>query len=177
MSNATWLAIAELEAVLWMTTRLSALVQTDMAGSLSYSFIHVLQTYAAYVCNDSWWVADVDSDRNDTAVQRWVGNAKFPTRTLWEPPVQSETRSVNEVFLREKKTSELGPVAQKLIGRLGDEFHHYLVPGEEDQYLALAVNPLTATHGKYRSCCLMYTTVARSICSNFQLSHPNIRLE
>ena len=149
VSNPQYVVIAQMEAVLWVLAQLSLLVQSDVAGSLSYSFIHIFRAFVFYFCNDSWWVADVDLDGNTGGAQNWHGNAKIPQRNLWEPPVQSADRKVSHVFLKEKKTNKLEEVPQENIKRVMKEFPKYLVPADDDQMLAMACNPFTANEGMY----------------------------
>jgi hypothetical protein len=48
LGNDDFILVAELEAVLWTCAQLSKLVQTNMFGSNSYSFFHVLAFYVTY---------------------------------------------------------------------------------------------------------------------------------
>lgn len=148
INNSQFLHVAQLEAVLWPCARLSKLLQTDVLGAISYTFIHVMTTLTAYLSpHKRWWVADVDELNNSDELTMWNGNASFPTRDDSGKPIKPAPKGFTEVSMLKMTKDQLSDMPLKLIGRIADEFTRYSAIVTNDQLVAMACNPLTATLG------------------------------
>jgi len=79
ISNNAFVNIAELEAVLYALSVLIKLIQTDMFGSIAYSFVLCFRTYVHYAIQRFWYVADVCSVSAERE-NHWHAGAKMPQR-------------------------------------------------------------------------------------------------
>ena len=60
LENKEFVTVSEIESVMYPVALLIKQVQTDMFGSLSYSFLLIFRTYHVYCVQKKWWIANVD---------------------------------------------------------------------------------------------------------------------
>jgi hypothetical protein len=152
LTDSGFKVIAQLESVLYPVSNLVKQVQTDSFGSMSYTFLHVFPCLVDYLLTNFWYVASVDLvDHQDNSTW-WHGGARFPERSEWGMPLASEKDPAkyvgkNVVHFTKVTTNELEEVPKRLIERIQREFKKYGGIPTEDQLLAMACNPLSATTG------------------------------
>jgi hypothetical protein len=140
--------IAELEAVLFPLCRLVKQVQTDLFGSMSYTFLFVFPCYVNYLLRNNWYVANVHKGSNQDNNKWWHGGAQFHDRNeIGRPIITDKATGKTKIDMIRVKTSELHPIPQRLIKRIEKEFKEYGAVPTHDQLLAMACNPLTVHIG------------------------------
>lgn len=148
LTNSQFVTVAQLEAVLWPAARLSKLVQSDKKDSLAYVHLHTMNVFIVYVKRMVWYVANVDEESNNDDKEQWNGNAKWPDRTQIGKPINPmKPFGLTEVSFVKVNKDNLSSVASTLIDRIALEMTKYGVNVTNDQLIAMATNPLSATVG------------------------------
>ncbi|KAL3914386.1 MAG: hypothetical protein SGARI_000151 [Bacillariaceae sp.] len=147
LDNDDFIMMAQMEAVLFPMARLGMILQTDRFGSNSVSFLHIFQTWVVYLLSESWWVVECDAGKVVDTEHRWHAQAQYPKRNVEGEPFSTDKPSFVEFTWTENDKTDLEPMCQKLIERFGVEFTKYSIKVNNDQLLAMACNPLSATIG------------------------------
>ena len=87
-------------------------------------------------------------DRENTlGHHQWHAGAKYPHRTFEGTPVDPAEAALDVVSMVKKAKSSMNYISRNLISRIEKEFHTYGAIPKEEQLIAMACNPLTATLG------------------------------
>ena len=148
--------IAQLTSVLYPIGVLVKVVQTDRPGAISYTLFFILRTWVVYLTQKKWFVAETRRTEHPEEYSRWDGSYNFPPRTFKGVPIADSSSGTSSGKNRKRKKyipmspvwrDTLHPTAKKLIDRLIKEMMQYGVKPTNDRLLAMACNPLMATHG------------------------------
>jgi hypothetical protein len=97
LSNESFIMIAQFACILYPISVVLKVVQTDKAGSLAYTYLHIYRCFVGYVFNNKWWVANVDNRNNPDTITRWNASAAWPQRDYLGTPVELSSRKDTEV--------------------------------------------------------------------------------
>jgi len=146
LSNEDFFLVAQFAAVLHAMAVLLKVVQTDLPGSMAYTYYLLFRTWVTYMTNDQWWVAETRSSEVVDVTDKWDGNARWPKRNYFGQPIEKIVKGtmINVVPISRNKLDER---AKTLIDRLCKEFLNYGAKPTKNRLLACACHPFMATHG------------------------------